>query len=197
MLGEAGDATGGQVNGMFITACAFEGNGTAIDFVGGVAGAFVQGMYVLGETTTIGGIGSQTSQYGLRLRDNQCKYSTFIDNQIYNDIAVAGIYVGEMTGNTIRAGNLFQGNVSDLSGAGTDWVFPTATQWAAGYTFIGNNSQPSLVFADLPTTTNRVEGDEYSITNGNTATWGATCAGGGVNHVKIRFNGTNWTVTGA
>lgn len=38
------------------------------------------------------------------------------------------------------------------------------------------------------------EGFEASITDGNTATFNATVAGGGSNHVKIRCNGTNWVV---
>jgi hypothetical protein len=41
------------------------------------------------------------------------------------------------------------------------------------------------------------EGQECDVTDSNTATWGATVAAGGANHVKVRYNGTNWTVVGA
>jgi hypothetical protein len=41
-----------------------------------------------------------------------------------------------------------------------------------------------------------LEGEEFDITDCNTATWGATAAGGGSNHVLVRYNGTNWTVVG-
>lgn len=42
-----------------------------------------------------------------------------------------------------------------------------------------------------------VEGMLIVVTDASTATWGATIAGGGVNHVLGWFNGTNWTVVGA
>lgn len=40
-----------------------------------------------------------------------------------------------------------------------------------------------------------IEGMLVSITDSNTATWGATIAGGGANHVLAYYNGTNWTVS--
>lgn len=49
-------------------------------------------------------------------------------------------------------------------------------------------------FASLPTGS---EGDMACVTDSNTATWGATIAGGGANNVLAFFNGTNWTVAGA
>ena len=41
-----------------------------------------------------------------------------------------------------------------------------------------------------------VEGMLASVTDSNTATWGATVAAGGANHVLAYYNGTNWTVAG-
>lgn len=49
-------------------------------------------------------------------------------------------------------------------------------------------------FANLPASP--VAGMEATVTDSNTATWGATIAGGGSNNVKARYNGTNWTVVG-
>lgn len=49
-------------------------------------------------------------------------------------------------------------------------------------------------FASLPAGS---EGDLACVTDSNTATWGATIAGGGANNVLAFFNGTNWTVAGA
>lgn len=40
------------------------------------------------------------------------------------------------------------------------------------------------------------EGAEQDFTDSNTATWGATVAGGGSNHIQARFNGSVWTVVG-
>lgn len=50
-----------------------------------------------------------------------------------------------------------------------------------------------VTFANLPT---GVEGMMVTVTDSNTATWGATIAGGGSNRVLAYFNGTNWTVAG-
>jgi hypothetical protein len=52
----------------------------------------------------------------------------------------------------------------------------------------------ATAFESLPS---GVEGMVASVTDSNTATWGATIAGGGANNVLAYFNGTNWTVMGA
>lgn len=49
-------------------------------------------------------------------------------------------------------------------------------------------------FAQLPGSP--VAGMLATVSDSNTATWGATIAGGGANNVLARFNGTNWTVVG-
>jgi hypothetical protein len=51
-----------------------------------------------------------------------------------------------------------------------------------------------VAFASLPT---GVAGMFEYVTDSNTATWGATIAGGGANKVLAFYNGTNWTVAGA
>lgn len=51
-----------------------------------------------------------------------------------------------------------------------------------------------LAFASLPASP--VAGMEFTVTDSNTDVWGATVAGGGVLNVKVRYNGTNWTVVG-
>lgn len=96
---------------------------------------------------------------------------------------------------------------------GADWVMPTSTASKAGLSFINCASQIptgvvsglsslNMTFNSLPGqagASNNVkvmEGMEYDIVDCNTTTWGATAAGGGSNHVSVRYNGTNWTVTG-
>ncbi len=51
-----------------------------------------------------------------------------------------------------------------------------------------------VAFAALPAAP--AEGMLCSVTDSNTATWGATIAAGGANHVLAYYNGTNWTVAG-
>lgn len=51
-----------------------------------------------------------------------------------------------------------------------------------------------VAFGSLPS---GVAGMIAYVTDSNTATWGATIAGGGANKVLAWYNGTNWTVAGA
>jgi hypothetical protein len=48
-------------------------------------------------------------------------------------------------------------------------------------------------FSGLPAPA--IEGMFAGVNDSNTATWGATIAGGGSNHVLAYFNGTVWTVS--
>jgi hypothetical protein len=50
----------------------------------------------------------------------------------------------------------------------------------------------AVTFANLPASP--IEGMLVPVTDSNTATWGATIAGGGSNHVLACYNGTAWTV---
>jgi hypothetical protein len=56
-------------------------------------------------------------------------------------------------------------------------------------------SHKGVAFADKPASP--VAGSMIYFTDSNTATWGATVAGGGANPVLAWYNGTNWTVVGA
>lgn len=57
-----------------------------------------------------------------------------------------------------------------------------------------NRTQAST-YANRPSPA--VTGMVITVTDSNTATWGATIAGGGANIVLAFFNGSNWTVAGA
>lgn len=52
---------------------------------------------------------------------------------------------------------------------------------------------PAVTFANLPASP--TEGMIKGVTDSNTATFGATIAGGGANRVLAYFDGTNWTVS--
>ena len=110
--------------------------------------------------------------------------------------------------------NLVTGSAITIH-TGDDWVLPTATAAKTGLEFFnctsanlpagyttGLNSL-NRTFTSLPGQAGANSnfpayyGMEYDITDSNTATWGATVAGGGSNKVRVRYNGTNWTVVGA
>jgi hypothetical protein len=66
----------------------------------------------------------------------------------------------------------------------------------ASLNFSGALGTTAGPFADLPTCASDTEGLEKSVTDSNTATWGATVANGGSNHILARCNASNWTVVG-
>lgn len=51
-----------------------------------------------------------------------------------------------------------------------------------------------IAFAAAPSAP--VVGQQVNFSDSNTATWGATVAAGGTDHILARWNGTNWTVVG-
>jgi hypothetical protein len=98
---------------------------------------------------------------------------------------------------------------------GDDWVLPTSNDGKTGIQFYnctsanlpagyttGLNSL-NRTFTSLPGQAGANSnfpvyyGMEYDIVDSTTATWGATVSGGGANKVRVRYNGTNWTVMGA
>jgi hypothetical protein len=71
---------------------------------------------------------------------------------------------------------------------------PTPDISIAGTTSSLLGLKPSNVSPNLPTCSAGLEGWHASVNNSNTATYGATIAGGGSNHVPVYCNGTNWVV---
>ena len=60
--------------------------------------------------------------------------------------------------------------------------------------YVGTVPLTGVAFAALPAAP--VAGTLAYVTDSNTATWGATVAGGGANVVLVVFNGSVWTVVG-
>ncbi len=96
------------------------------------------------------------------------------------------------------------GPVAVTGTGGVGWKMPATGSGLAALQF-NNSDNPAtaMQFHDLPgqggfsAPPTAVEGMQFNIINSNTATWGATAAAGGSNHVLVRYNGTNWTVMGA
>jgi Pectate lyase superfamily protein len=98
--------------------------------------------------------------------------------------------------------------------AANGWAPPVTKHNSAGCKFIhcsgvinapnspiATVAQPVLTFADLPGQTGvfqpgPLEGQVYSISNGNNATFGGTQAGGGSGHYLVRYDGSNWVRIG-
>lgn len=137
-----------------------------------------------------------TSGHLLAVADNTYDIGSATDTRPRTIYAGTGINVnnGTATLNSVGAlglvhasGTINFGNPADVSlsrGAANRLTLATGDAM---------NLAPTA-FASLPT---GAEGDMACITDSNTATWGATIAGGGANNVIGFFNGTNWTVMGA
>lgn len=167
-----------------------EGNLTCIDMAGTCTGGFIGPLGMLGHSTS--GLHEDTpSHYGLRIRADCAQACTFFNLSSQQFFDTAAISIANASA---RANNVFMGcQPSAPLGGGAVWSLPTNAYTAQ---FLQSNIQPVWTFSQLPTGGNVLEGDEFSISDSNTATWGATAAGGGANHVLVRYNGSNWTVVG-
>jgi hypothetical protein len=97
---------------------------------------------------------------------------------------------------TIAETQMIAGNVAanSIIGAG---VVDTDTQYTPAFINIkGHFALFRQAFAALATCTTITEGSIATVTDSNTATWGATVAAGGANRILAYCNGTNWTVMG-
>ena len=133
----------------------------------------------------------QSGQYGLRVRSGASAGSVY--SAVFGgSYDVGGIVVG----NASSRGNLVFRECSSVNsgGAGSSWVYPSNAYTAQ---FLNNNEVPTWTYSQLPSGGNVLEGDEFNISDGNSATWGANVtAGSGGNAVLVRWNGSNWTVVG-
>jgi hypothetical protein len=104
------------------------------------------------------------------------------------------IYGGNNDG-IVRLGSLNGVSVSLTFGGETSAV-PRLS--VAGTSLVFRRGDGTVgTFSDLPAAASANEGAVVAISDGSTATWGATVTGGGSNHVMVRSNGTNWTVFAA
>jgi hypothetical protein len=138
-------------------------------------------------------------QYGIRINDDKSLPVILGGNYVTGWYDVASISIGGTASNSQRGMYVSNYAATNTKGGGTTW---TAVANAVTGEFIECGRAATYLFSKLPPDTvvvnrdNRIEGYTYNITDGSTATWGATCAGSGANHVKIRWNNTNWTVVG-
>lgn len=186
-LDSAGNSVGMSA---FTLSGSTEGNVTGIDMAGPCVGGFIGPMSCLGHITS-GPSENIPTDYGLRIRAD-CAQSCVFYNVVPN--SYFGIAAVSIANATSRANNVFISSDPSVGfGGGAVWVLPTN---AYTMKFVQCNTQPVWTFAQLPTGGNALEGDEFNISDSNTAVWGATAAGGGSNRVMVRNNGTNYTVVG-
>ena len=183
-------------SGFAIVSGTTEGDWTSIDIAGPCKGFYIGSVGMLGHpASNAGAIGNiQATQRGVYVRANMASYGVFQGCEAASTMAVAA---GEVGTSTSRANLLFLNcDFEDTGGGGgANWVPPTnayTAHWQAC-----NFSPEIWTWSQLPTIGggNDQEGDEYNISDPNTATWGANVTGSGSSgHVLIRNNKTNYTV---
>src|SRR5262249_6392698 len=173
-----------QLSGFTLTGSQTERCNTAL-YVAAAAGGFIAGNTFTG---TVNVAGTAPPTYGINIHNASGLH--FTGNLVSSQATSGGIYLGDP--------NLSGSNVSFDSCVATSWVMPVTTR--AMFTYRNcNNPTAAILFRDLPgqpgygAPPTPIEGMEFDITDGNTAIWGATAAGGGSQHVKVRYNGRAWT----
>jgi hypothetical protein len=192
MLGKDSGGTNRTTSGFWIAGGSYEGNGTAIDFVGPCSGFYINAG-ALGHDKSNSGypLGVNNSQYGLLVRAGNAQAGVFDGVNCNSLFDVAAISIGNASS---RANLILQScNGAQTGSTGVPWELPTNAFTAQ---FDNCNTSPIWTFSQLPSGGDVFEGDEFNISDSNTATWGATAAGSGSNRVLVRYNGTNWTVVG-
>lgn len=194
-LDSADNPVGAQ--GFSIVSTSTEGCWTAID-LGGDTGGLCEGFVI----TSFGHFGHpadgagptpdiQESQYGIRVREDCARGGLIQSVNLTGPYGQAGFAIESAA---TRSDLVIRENYSvNTGGAGSNWSFPSNAYTAR---FLSNNEMPTWTYSQLPSGGNVLEGDEFNITDSNTAIWGATAAGSGTNHVLVRWNGSIWTVVG-
>jgi hypothetical protein len=195
LLGLDSGGNNAGLSGFSMLSTTTEGCWTGYDLAGLCDGFVMSGLGALGHDSGNSGVipNIHGSQYGLRIRADCARNGIIQCLTVGGDFqSVAGFAI---EGATSRA-NVVIREVSALAnnGGGSNWVLPSNAYTAK---FVNNNVSPVWKYSQLPTGGDVLEGDEFDISDSTTATWGANVTvGGGANRVRVRYNGTNWTVVG-
>jgi hypothetical protein len=189
---------GGKGLGNFVIGggCSFEACVTGIDFPYPAWDGLITGISILGHPAPACPNGA-ASQYGINCRTNTVHNVVFAGVASSGGNAVAAIAIGD----TYQPAYLTFISCEAYNNVGVPWSMPSTAYTAKWINC--NNPAPIFTYAKLtPTITGAIpptEGDEYTISNGpNSPTWGQVVNSGnlGTTHVKVRYNGSAWTVVG-
>ncbi len=168
-----------------VTGCWFKNCSIAIRYRTSTSGCLFQGLRIEGTNGQAPSGGN--SQYGLLFGDGGS--GTTARETQFAGITVTGQY--DVAGISFPATDSFNRQNTLMGVQSVSWVFPASADAAS---FIGCNHAAVYTFANINAAPD--EGDSVNVSNSNSATWGATAAGGGSTHAKLRYNGSAWTVVG-
>ena len=196
MLGKDSAGTASGLKGFSITSATFEGNWCGFDFAGPCDGFYIGSQFMMGHDETNAGVetpDAHGTEYSFRIRANNATNGLIENCVIGSWHEVAGISIDN---SSARTNLLFRNNsCTATGGGGSSWVLPTNA-----YTARLENCNTAAVwtFSQLASEggSNVLEGEEFDISDCNTTTWGANAAGSGSSRVRVRYNGTHYTVVG-
>ncbi len=202
LLGVDSAGTDQGASGFTINAGTTEGLKINMDFAGTCSGFYIGQMGFLNHfPPNSGQDGMQDPENGLWIRADKAS------NGVISGMAFGGdgctIAQCQIDASTTRANIVVIGCTATVfAGGGATYVFPSnafTAQYLNCATGAGSpaSGQPIWTYSQLPTGGNVQEGDEFNISDPNSATWGANVtASGSSGHVIVRWNGSNWTVVG-
>jgi hypothetical protein len=181
-----------------------EGVVTFVDFRGAVTGFSVGPIAMTGHDASNAGLSGHNanSNYGIRVRADTAHAGEFVAASANSWFDTGGIYIEDYT--TSKRGYLTFVNCNPSIGGGTGaaWRNPSASVWPKFIECSGIDASTGpttgtrYLFANLPSGSDLLEGDEFDISNGSTPTIGSAVTGTGANRVHIRWDGTSWICTG-
>lgn len=194
LLGLDSAGTNQGASGFSIVSGTGEGCGIGFHLAGTCSG-FVIGYGMQGHDSSNSGVPVNTtnSQYGLKIDAGMAQSGVVQMATFSSWYDQAGIAIANASNRT-NVVFLSCSSIQSGSVGGVGWSLPTNAYTA----LLANcNIQPIWTFAQLPTGGNVFEGDEFDISDSTVAGWSNNVTvGGGTNHVRVRYNGTNWTVMG-
>lgn len=112
---------------------------------------------------------------------------------IINMVAACKVYTSASRTNMVFMSCNFAG-----AGTGLSWDYPTN---AYTMTQLNCNESKAWTYSQLPTGSNALEGDLFTITDGaksggGTAGWGDAVQGSAAQRLLVRWNGSAYTVVG-
>lgn len=181
-------------SGFVLQGGSMEGLVNGIMLAGTCSGFYIGSIGALGHVNS-GPTNSIATQYGMIVGPNVSN-GVFQGTGIIGDltkVAACKVYTAAARTNVLFLSSTFDKHTGG-GGTGFDWDLPTNAYTAS---WLNCNVSPTWTYAQLPTGGNVLEGDQFTITDSTTSTWGANVTtGGGSTRVLVRWNGSNWTVVG-
>lgn len=177
--------------------------GVALTFKGSASTGSANGGSIIFQVTPAGGAGSSQNAFATALTIDSAKVATFAANIACTYIRATKSALDGGSNNGVTVTSDAYVNFSSTTGITGAVDLIVSRSSVAGVLRVSGNTAGSTgaavrlvgyAFASLPAAS---AGTIAYVTDSNTATWGATIAGGGANGIMAFYNGTNWTVFAA